>query len=92
MEEWEKGRQGVSSGSKSAKEGAKVVDAVGFVGAEGVDAVAVAYYKACQYARWMSGMWRYVQVEVQAFFKKGCVYFIVLFYKSQSSKQQGLSK
>ena len=47
MEEWEKGGEGVSSGSKSAKEGAKVVDAVGFVGAEGVDAVAVAYYKAC---------------------------------------------
>ena len=47
MEERKKGVEWISSGSEATEEVAKVGCSVGFVGAEGVDAVAVAYNKAC---------------------------------------------
>ena len=46
-EEWKEGGGRVASCSKSEEEAAKVRGFIVFVGAEGVDAVAVAYYKAC---------------------------------------------
>ena len=47
VEEWKKDVEWISSGSEASEEVAKVECSVGFVGAEGVDAVAVAYHKAC---------------------------------------------
>ena len=64
-EEWKEGGGRVASCSKSEEEAAKVRGFIVFVGAEGVDTVTVANHKACQHARWMGRMGRYVKVEVQ---------------------------
>ena len=55
---------------------AQVGGLVGGIGAEGVDAVAVADYKACQYARRVGGMGRDVKVEVEAFFEEGGMKYV----------------
>ena len=46
-EEWTEDGMGVSSGKESGHELMKMEGLVSGIGAEGVNAVAVAYYKAC---------------------------------------------
>ena len=42
-----------------------------FVGAEGMDTMAVPQHEAGQYARWMGGVWRDEKVEVEFLFEEG---------------------
>ena len=64
MEEWEEITRRIATAKEAVEEVLEELLDICFVGAEGVNAVAVAQYEASQYARWMGGVWRDEQVEV----------------------------